>query len=60
MENKTYQSASKYVDQMIDLHGSNARKKILDNCVNSRYVRNSNEFVTYVWQILNNRYEGIL
>lgn len=61
MENKTYGSASKYVDQMIDLHGTNysiLRQKILDNCVNSSYSRSSNEFITYVWQILNEKYKS--
>ena len=61
MENKTYQSASKYVEEMIDLYGpkySNIHKAILDNCVNSEYVRYSNDFVTYVWQVLNKKYEN--
>lgn len=61
MENKTYGSASKYVEQMIDLYGprySNVRQKILDNCVNSGYSRRSNDFVTCVWQILNEKYKS--
>ena len=46
---------------MIDLYGpkySNVHRAILDNCVNSEYVRYSNDFVTYVWQVLNKKYEN--
>jgi len=59
MENKTYQSAGKFVDQMIDQYGpkySNVYKAILDNCANAEYTRYSNEFVTCVWQVLNTKF----
>ena len=59
MENKTYQAAYKFVDQMIDEYGpkySNVYKAILNNCVNSSYSRSSNEFITWVWQVLNTKF----
>ena len=55
MENQTYKMAKEYVNQMIELYGPNylrIHKAILDNCVNSKYSRQSNDFVTYVWKIL--------
>ena len=58
MENQTYKMANEYVNQMIELHGPNylrIHKAILDNCVNSNYSRQSNDFVTYVWQILDEK-----
>ena len=59
MENKTYQSAGKFVDQMIEIYGpkySNVYQVILDNCVNSNYSSSSNDFVTCVWQVLNTKF----
>lgn len=59
MENKTYKSAAKFVDQMINQHGPNylsVHKAILNNCVNADYSRSSNQFITYVWQVLNAKY----
>ena len=59
MENKTFKAASKYVDSIIELHGQNYKaihKSILTNCINSNYSRNSNDFITYVWQILNTKF----
>lgn len=59
MENKTYQAAAKFVDQIIDQYGpkySNVYKAILNNCVNSNYSSSSNDFVTCVWQVLNTKF----
>jgi len=59
MENKTYQAAEKFVAQMIDEYGpkySNVYKAILDNCVNSNYSMSSNDFITYVWKVLNTKF----
>lgn len=61
MENKTYLAAAKFVDQIIEIHGPNylsVQKAILNNCVNSGYSRNSNHFITYVWQILNTKFQS--
>jgi hypothetical protein len=61
MENKTYQAAAKFVDQMIEIYGpkySSVYKAILNNCVNSNYARSSNEFVTCVWQVLNTKFQS--
>jgi hypothetical protein len=59
MKNKTYQAASKFVDQIIEQCGpkySNVYKAILNNCVNSSYYSSSNEFITCVWQVLNTKF----
>lgn len=60
-KNKTYQSALKYVNDMIDINGNNYKviyAKILQNMVNSEFGRNSNLFVDYVWQIFNNKFKS--
>jgi hypothetical protein len=59
--NQTYQSALKYVNDMIGINGNNYKvihTKILQNMVNSEYGRNSNLFVSYVWEIFNNKFKS--
>jgi hypothetical protein len=58
--NKTKIIAKNYINEMIELHGCNykaLKKAILENCVNSRYVRASNLEITYIWDEFNKKFK---
>jgi hypothetical protein len=60
-KDKTYKTALNYVNEMIIINGNDYKlihANILKNMVNSEHSRNSNLFVSHVWEILNNKFKS--